>query len=97
MDIRTRLDCFLHHTAVVNPSHMENEVGPTAHHQRRTKLLVSLYYTVIALLLVLQLVAKNNEKILPLLNNISTNSTEVFFPQMQPIKPRQLLSLCMIN
>ena len=80
MDIRTRLDRILQHTAVVNPSHMENGVGPTAHHQRRTKLLVSLCYTVIALLLLLLLVAENIGKILLLLNNKSTDSTvEVFF------------------
>ena len=42
MDIQTRLDRIMQHTAVINPSHMENGVGPTAHHQRRTKFLVSL-------------------------------------------------------
>ena len=80
MDIQTRLDRILQHTAVINPSHMENGVGPTAHHQRRTKLLVSLCYTVIALLLLLLLVAENIGKILLLLNNKSTDSTvKVFF------------------
>ena len=80
MDIQTRLDRIMQHTAVANPCHMENGVGPTAHHQRRTKLLVSLCYTVIAILLLLLLVAENIGKVLLLLNNKSSDSTvEVFF------------------
>ena len=80
MDIQTRLDRILRHTAVINPSHMENGVGPTAYQQRRNKFLVSLCYTVIAILLLLLLVAENIGKILLLLNNKSTDSiVEVFF------------------
>ena len=80
MDIRTRLDRILQQTAVTNPCHMENGVGPTAQHQRCTRFLVSLCYTVIALLLLLLLVAENIGKILLLLNNKPTDSTvEVFF------------------
>ena len=44
MDIQTRLDRIMQHTAVANPCHMENGVGSTAHHQRCTKFLVSLLY-----------------------------------------------------
>ena len=80
MDIQTRLDRILRHTVVIDPSHMENGVGPTAHQQRRNKFSVSLCYTVIAILLLLLLVAENIGKILLLLNNKSTDSTvEVFF------------------
>ena len=83
MDIRTRLDRILQQTAVANPCHMENGVGPTTHHQRRTKFLVSLCYTVIALLLLLLLVAENIGKILLLLNNKPTDSTvELFFSNL---------------
>ena len=59
---------------------MENGVAPTAHHQRRTKFLMSLCYTVIALLLLLLLVFENIGKVLLLLNNkLSDSTVELFF------------------
>ena len=100
MNVQTRLDRILQQTAATCPSRMENGVGPIAHHQRRTKFLLSLCYTVIAILLLLLLVAENVDKILLLLNNKSSNSTlEVFslILQMYPIKLLQLLWLCIIN
>ena len=80
MNVQTRLDRILQQSAATCPSRLENGVGPMAHHQRRTKFLLSLCYTVIAILLLLLLVAENVGKILLLLNNKSSNSTvEVFF------------------
>ena len=86
MDLQARLDRLLPRTTVACPSRTENGLEPTIHHSHRSKVLLSLCYTVVAILLLLLLVAENIGKILLLMNNKSVNSTvEVFVSDLSNV------------
>ena len=86
MDLQARLDRLLPRTMAQCPVPAENGIGPSAPHSHRSKVLLSLCYTVVAILLLLLLVAENVGKILLFMNNKSVNTTvEVFLSDLSNV------------